>query len=154
MKSKIASKLLLLGALITGTFSLMQCAKEPPVHTTWNEAPSYQGRWLGRIGAEDMRQELRNGPLFMTLDQRALKSLLPYDKAPYGGSTFIVESAQGDRLTVKRIMTGVSSDGIPSVDAHEFSIRYLMGYNPQFYRTSYHTGRSHTYKDSNIFGGI
>jgi hypothetical protein len=129
--------------------TLTNCAKEPPVHTSWQEAPSYNGLWLGRISAEDMRQELRNGPLMMTLDQQALRNLLPYDKAPYGGSTFLVESARGDRLTVKRIMTGVSNDGVPSVDAHEFSIRYLLGYNPQFYRTSYHSGRNHTFKNIN-----
>lgn len=133
------------------SFSAIQCSPPPPNHIQWKEAPSYQGRWLGRIGAEDIRNELRNGPLLMTLDQNALRSLLPYDKSPHGGSTFIVESAHKDRLTVKRIMTGVSNDGNPSVDAHEFSIRYLLAYNPQFYKTSYQSGKAHTYKNPNNF---
>ena len=48
--------------LLLATVSLLtltQCAKEPPVQTSWQEAPSYSGGWLGNIGPEDIRNELR-----------------------------------------------------------------------------------------------
>lgn len=144
------STLSLLTAVATAGVILASCAK-PAQHLRWHESPSYSGGWLGSLDAGEIREALREGPVFMTLDQNALKSLLPYDKTPYGGSTFMVEAARRDRLIVKRVLTGVSSDGMPSVDHHEFSIKYLRAHNPQFFRTTQVPGPYHEFKKHEIF---
>lgn len=139
MKTTTVLALAALAALFTS------CAKNPD-HLRWNEAPSYTSGWLGNLNGGEIRNALREGPIFMTLTQGSLRSLLPYDKSPYGGSTFLVEYASRDRLGVKRVLSGINADGMPSVDHHEFSIAYLRQFRPQFYRTQQVTGQAHTFQ--------
>lgn len=131
-------------ALITLTL-LTSCAK-PPTHLRWQEAPNYTSDWLGSLNGGEIRNALREGPVFMTLSQNALRNLLPFEKSPYGGSTFLVEHASRDRLGVKRMFSGIHQDGMPSIDHHEFSIAYLRQFQPQFYRTQQIAGKNHTFK--------